>query len=64
VALSFCDDEDDLLDGPVHDFLEAVHVRARLLRTEVEEAAQLRVEELLGRIGPDPDDLVNTGESP
>ena len=36
-----------LVDRLVHDLLEARHVRALLLRPEVDEALELRVEELL-----------------
>ena len=55
--------EDDLADRLVDDLLEARHVRALLLRAEVDEALELGVEELLGAVRPDPDDLLDAGHA-
>ena len=42
--------EDDLADRVVDDLLEARHVRALLARAEVDEAVELRREELLAAV--------------
>jgi hypothetical protein len=51
--------EHHLADDVVDDLLEARHVRALLLRSEVDEAVELRVIELLGTAGADADDLLD-----
>ena len=51
--------EDDLADRVVDDLLEARHVRALLLRAEVDEALELGVVELLGAGRADADDLLD-----
>ena len=53
--------EHDLVDRLLDDLLEARHVRALLLRVEVDERLDLRVEELLALAGADPDRLVHAG---
>jgi hypothetical protein len=55
--------QDDLVDGLVHDLLEARHVRALLLRTEVDEAFELGVEELLAAVRADADHLLDAGHA-
>ena len=55
--------EDDLADDVVDDLLEARHVRALLLRPEVDEAVELRVVELLCAGFADPDDLLDAGDA-
>jgi hypothetical protein len=42
--------QDHVVDGLVDDLLEARHVRALLLRAQIDEALELRVEELLTAI--------------
>jgi hypothetical protein len=54
--------EDHLTDRVVDDLLEARHVRALLAWAEVDEAVELRVEQLLGLVGPDADDLLDVGD--
>ena len=51
--------EHHLADDVVDDLLEARHVRALLLRSEVDEAVELGVVELLGAGRADPDDLLD-----
>src|SRR5215218_7651305 len=51
--------EDDLVDRLVDDLLEARHVRALLLRAEVDEALELGIEERAPPIRLDPDDLLD-----
>src|SRR4051812_8538899 len=54
--------EDHLTDDVVDDLLEARHVRALLLRAEVDEALEARGEELrVPPVGLDPDDLLDAG---
>ena len=55
--------EDDLADRVVDDLLEARHVRALLLGAEVDDALQLRREELLGARLADADDLLDAGHA-
>jgi hypothetical protein len=54
--------EDDLVDRLVNDLLEARHVRALLMRAEVDVALELGVEELLGAVRPVPDHLLDAGD--
>src|SRR5918992_2336080 len=54
--------EDDLVDRLVHDLLESRHVRALLLRPEVDVALELGVEELLHAVRADPDHLLDAGD--
>jgi hypothetical protein len=56
--------EDHLADRVVDDLLEARHVRALLARSEIDEAVELRVEELLATAGVDPDHLLDVGGRP
>ena len=51
--------EHDLADRVVDDLLEARHVRALLVRAEVDEAVQVSGVQLLGSVGLDPDDLLD-----
>ena len=55
--------EHDLADRVVDDLLEAAHVRALLVRAEVDEAVQLGGEQLLGPVRADPDDLLDVGHT-
>ena len=51
--------EHHLADRVVDDLLEARHVRALLLRAEIDEAVEPRGVQLLGAVGLDPDDLLD-----
>ena len=55
--------EHDLADRLVDDLLEAAHVRALLVRAEVDEAVQAGGEQLLGPVRADPDDLLDVGHT-
>ena len=55
--------EDDLADRFVDDLLEARHVRALLLRAEVDEALDLGGEDLLRAVLSDADDLLDAGDA-
>jgi hypothetical protein len=55
--------EDDLADGVVDGLLEARHVGALLLRTEVHEALQLGPVELLAPVARDADHLLDARHS-
>ena len=55
--------QDHLVDRLVDDLLEARHVRALLIRVEIDEAFELRVEELLAPVRPDADDLLDAGDA-
>jgi len=56
--------EHHVLDRLVDRFLEARHVRALLARVQVDEAFDLRVEELrLLSVGPNPDHLLDAGHA-
>ena len=55
--------EHDLADRVVDDLLEAAHVRALLVRAEVDEAVEAGGEQLLGAVGADPDDLLDVGHA-
>ena len=55
--------EHHLADRVVDDLLEARHVRALLLRAEIDEAVQPRRVELLGAVGLDPDDLLDVRDA-
>ena len=55
--------EDHLADRVVDDLLEARHVRALLARAEVDEALELRVEQLLDPVLADADDLLDAGDA-
>ena len=52
--------EDDLADRVVDGLLEARHVRALLLRPEVDDALQARREQLLDAVVRQADDLLDT----
>src|SRR5919109_1327789 len=51
--------QDHLVDRLVDDLLEARHVRALLLGTQIDEALELRIEQLLGPVRADADDLLH-----
>ena len=51
--------EDDLADRVVDNFLEAAHVRALLVRAEVDEAVQTGGEQLFSAVCADADDLLD-----
>ena len=51
--------EDHLVDRLVHDLLEARHVRALLLGAQIDEALELCVEQLLGAVRADADNLLD-----
>jgi hypothetical protein len=53
--------QDHLVDRLVDDLLEARHVRALLLRAQVDETLDLGVEELLGAVRLDAQDLLHPG---
>ena len=55
--------EDDLADRLVDDLLEARHVRALLVRPELDHALEARREQLLGAVLADPDDLLDAGHA-
>ncbi|CAA9498491.1 MAG: hypothetical protein AVDCRST_MAG30-1774 [uncultured Solirubrobacteraceae bacterium] len=55
--------EDDLADRLVDDLLEARHVRALLVRTQVDEALERRREQLFRPVLADPDDLLDPGDA-
>ncbi len=55
--------EDDLADRLVDDLLEARHVRALLVRAEVDEALELGGEQLLVAVLLDADDLLDAGHA-
>ena len=55
--------EDHLVDRLVDDLLEARHVRALLVRAEVDEALELGVEELLVAVRADADHLLDAGHA-
>ena len=55
--------EDDLADRLVDDLLEARHVRALLIRAELDDALEARGEQLLGAVLADPDDLLDAGHA-
>jgi hypothetical protein len=51
--------EHDLADRVVDDLFEARHVRALLMRPQIDEAIEPRRVQLLGAVGLDPDDLLD-----
>ena len=53
--------EDDLADGVVDNLLEPAHVRTLLVRAEVDEAVQFRVEQLFSAVVGEADDLLDVG---
>jgi hypothetical protein len=53
--------EDHLVDRLVDDLLEARHVRALLLRPQIDEALDFCVEQLLGPVRADADHFVDSG---
>ena len=55
--------EHDLADRLVDDLLEARHVRALLVGSEVDEALEPRPEQLLGAVLADPDHLLDAGHA-
>jgi hypothetical protein len=55
--------QDHLVDRLVHDLLEARHVRALLVRGEIDEALELGVEELLAAVGADADHFLDAGHA-
>ena len=55
--------EDDLADRVVDDLLEARHVRALLVRAELDDALEARREQLLGAVLLDADHLLDAGHA-
>ena len=53
----------DSVDGVVDDLLEARHVRALLVRAEVDDALEAGGEQLLGAVLANPDDLFDVGHA-